>query len=202
MTLYHVPSRLRGLKSATGARGGAGASAAASGPGGKIATLMQAFFSIEHSKRSFIGSFPYLAKQPVMHALSPRHFAVHVMPRRQSPVLTHLSAAAAQAPPSVKHFVSINDVSRPPPYAAASSFSAAAGDGQRLRAAASAAAAAVLPRLLRPRLAVGLAGARRPETPSVVARTRTAHERCDGMIWCSLGRRARGRVAFFRARGP
>merc|ERR1719245_2583790 len=102
MTLYHVPSSALGCSPRTGASGGAGASRAASGPGGRIATLMQAFFSMEHSSRSSMGALPYLAKQPVMHALSPRHLAVQVMPRRQLSVVRHLLAAAPQAPSALK----------------------------------------------------------------------------------------------------
>ena len=86
-----------------------------------------------------MGALPYFAKQPVMHALSPRHFAVQVMPRRQSSVRKHDCAAAPHAPSGLKHDVSINEASRPPPYFAANSLSARAGPAAQSAAAAAAA---------------------------------------------------------------
>ena len=142
MPLYQLPSRDFVSKFDTGVKGGIGASAALSGPGGSMATLMHSCRSIEHSNKSSMGAFPYFAKQPVMQALSPRHFAVQVMPRRQSSVLKQDCAAAPHAPSGLKHDVSMSDASRPPPYFAANSLSARAGPAAQSAAAAAAAAAA------------------------------------------------------------
>mmetsp|Transcript_15151 Transcript_15151/g.52731 ORF Transcript_15151/g.52731 Transcript_15151/m.52731 type:complete len:202 (-) Transcript_15151:16-621(-) len=121
MTLYHVPSSVCGSKLATSGAGGAGAASLVSAPPSRMAILMQPSRSTEHSSRSLISALPYLAKQPVMQALSPRHLAVHVMPLRQSLDSRQLFAGSAHR--VAKHSVSMSDESKPLAPSAASSFS-------------------------------------------------------------------------------
>ena len=98
----------------------------ASPPPSKIATLIHSLSSMVHFNNPSRLGVPYLAKQPVMQALSPKHFAVQVSPFLHSGS-SWRHALACNEHLFTRQSLSTNDVSRPlPPYLAYSSSSALA----------------------------------------------------------------------------
>jgi hypothetical protein len=84
ITLYQGPSKVRKSKLEIVGTGANGAWSNVSIPPGKIATCIHEWSSIVHFRKSSKWSFPYRAIHPVMQLLSPKHFAVHMSPFRQS----------------------------------------------------------------------------------------------------------------------
>mmetsp|Transcript_29605 Transcript_29605/g.55019 ORF Transcript_29605/g.55019 Transcript_29605/m.55019 type:complete len:228 (+) Transcript_29605:86-769(+) len=119
------------LKFRTVGAGALGSVPNSSAPPSRIATLMHSLSSMVHLSRLSRFSLPYLAMHPVMHALSPRHLAVHVRPFRQDGSSAR-HALAWREQRSTRHVWSTREESKPlPPYLADNSFSARAASGVR-----------------------------------------------------------------------